>query len=175
MRASTGILPYDAKTAIEPVLADALMNLRDRGLSVAGLIQRAGPRLPGGKRAMWVEDIESGNAIRLDKPRGPGAKGCVLDPAALADAACLLARASARRPDVILVNRFGQAEAEGGGMRAEIGDAICSGAAVLIPVRMSLLGALLAFLGDDASELPPCAPTIADWAERAARFQPAAP
>lgn len=66
---------------------------------------------------------------------------------------------------MILVSRFGSAEAEGRGLRQEIADAVCSGAAVLIPVRVSLLPALEVFLGGPARLLSASASAIADWSE----------
>ena len=114
---------------------------------------------------MWVDDIATGQAIRLDQPRGPGASACVLDPDALVRSACLLQRAIRSGADVIVISRFGNAEADGGGMRAEIADAICSGAAVIIPVRYSLLDDLEGFLGGPASLVLPSPVAIAGWAE----------
>ncbi len=46
--------------------------------------------------------------------------------------------------------------------RAEIADAICSGAVALIAVRFSLLSALEGFLGGSATVLLPSAAAIAD-------------
>jgi molybdate transport system ATP-binding protein len=73
-----------------------------------------------------------------------------------------------QRPAVIAVNRFGHTESEGDGMRAEIAEAVVSGAVVLIAVRRSLLADLEAFLGAPPTPLPADAAAIADWAERTA-------
>jgi hypothetical protein len=51
--------------------------------------------------------------------------------------------------------------------RAEIADAICSGAVVLIAVRFSLLSDLEGFLGGSEKVLLPSAAAIADWVEHA--------
>jgi len=163
--AKVGVLLYDAKAEVDETLAASIALIRAQGIVVAGLLQRFGERLPNGKRSMWVEDIATGQTIRLDRPRGPGAVACMLDPDALAQCACLLQRAIASGADLIAVSRFGNAEADGSGMRAEIADAICSGAAVLIPVRFSLLDDLEGFLGGPASLLLPSPIAIADWAE----------
>jgi hypothetical protein len=87
----------------------------------------------------------------------------VLDPDALAQCACLLQQAVASGADLIIVSRFGNAEADGSGLRAEIAEAICSGAAVVIPVRFSMLNDLEGFLGGPASLLLPSPAAIADW------------
>jgi hypothetical protein len=163
--AKVGVLLYDKALEVDAILAASIDLIRAQGLSVAGLLQRFGERLPNGKRSMWVEDISTGQTIRLDQPRGPGAVACMLDPDALARAACLLQRAAGSGADVVVVSRFGNAEADGSGMRAEIAEAICSGAAVIIPLRYWLLNDLEGFLGGSASLLLPSPVAIADWAE----------
>lgn len=163
--ARVGVLLYDTSIEVDPILADAVIRIQERGIAVAGLLQYFGARLANGKRSMWIEDIVSGALIRLDSPRGPGASACLLDPDALAQAACMLQRATASAPDLVVVNRFGNAEAEGRGMRGELADAICSGAAVLVAVRFSLLNDLEGFLGAPAHLLLPSSAAIATWAE----------
>lgn len=155
-------------------MRDAVQRLKQRGLSVGGLLQRFGERLSNGKRSMWLDDIATGESVQLDTPRGPGAISCILNPDALAHAACLLRRATETNQDAIVVSRFGAAEADGSGMRSEIADAICSGAVVLIPVRFSLLGDLEGFLGGPATVMLPNATAIADWMADAAEYLPIA-
>ena len=164
--APVGVLLYDTTIEIDPIVAAAVIAMRGLGLTVGGLRQRFGQPLGNGKRAMWLEDIATGKTIRLDRPRGPGATACILDPDALARAACMLLHGSAGA-DVVLVNRFGNAEAEGRGMRSEIASIICSGTPVLIPVRFSLLPDLEGFLGCPAHLVLPTATAIAGWAAHA--------
>jgi hypothetical protein len=165
--AKVGVLPYAKHVAVDVVLAEAVARLRTRGVSVGGLLQRTGEPHFNGQLSIWLDDIGTGETLRLDQPRGPGAKDCVVDPDALAHAACLLRDAIEREHDLIVVNRFGYAESEGGGMRAEIADAVCSDAVVLIAVRTSRLDGLERFLGGSGSVLPLSSASIADWAERA--------
>ncbi len=165
--ARVGVLLYDTSVEVDSILTSAVDRLRASGVTVGGLLQRFGEALPNGKFRMWVDDIATGQSIRLDKPRGAGASACILDPDALAQAACMLRRITEARPDLIIVNRFGHAEADGGGMRPEIADAVCSGAAVLVAVRFTYLDALESFLGAPPTVLLPSAAAIADWAEHA--------
>ena len=160
-----GVLLYDNSIDVDAILAAAVADARARGIAVAGLLQRFGPRLDSGKRSMWVDDIQTAQTIRLDAPRGPGAQACILDPDALSRAACLLQRATESDAELIVVNRFGNAEADGRGMRAEFAGAICAGAAVLVAVRYSLLNDLEGFLGGPAYLLLPQPMAIANWAE----------
>ncbi len=57
---------YDGRLDIDAVLSAAVDLLRSNGFRVAGLLQRFGEPLPGGKRSMYVEDLSSGERIRLD-------------------------------------------------------------------------------------------------------------
>jgi Protein of unknown function (DUF2478) len=168
--ATVGVLLYDTSVEIDSIVTAAVQDLRARGISIGGLLQRFGEQLPNGKYRMWVDDITTGESVRLDTPRGAGASACIVDPDALAQAACMLRRVTEARPDLIIVNRFGHAEADGGGMRAEIADAVCSGAAVLLAARFDYLDALEAFLGGPPTVLLPSAVAVADWAEHAVRI-----
>lgn len=165
--AQVGVLLYETSVDVEGILTDAVERLRARGITIGGLLQRFGEQLPNGKYRMWVDDITTGESVRLDQPRGDGASACIVDPDALAQAACMLRRITEARPAVIIVNRFGHAEADGGGMRPEIADAVCSGAVVLIAARFSYLDALEGFLGGPPTLLLPSAVSIADWVAHA--------
>jgi hypothetical protein len=159
-----GVVPYEPPTDIDATLAAAVAQMRARGVIPSGLLQRLGNPATDGRCSMWIEDIATGAVIRLDSPRGPGATACLLDPDALARAGFLLQRAIETGADLLVVNRFGKAEAEGGGLRAEMAEAICAGAAVLVAVRSSLLADLEAFLGMAPNLLLPSPGAIADWA-----------
>ncbi|MDR3535674.1 MAG: DUF2478 domain-containing protein [Acetobacteraceae bacterium] len=165
LTAKVGVLLYNTSIEIEAILEASVDLIREQGVRVAGLMQHFGDVLPNGKRSMWLEDILTAETVRLDVPRGSGTVACVLDPDALAQAACMLQRAATSGADLIVVNRFGNAEADGSGLRAEIAEAICSGIAVLIPVRFSLLHDLEGFLGSAAPVLLPSPAAIADWAK----------
>jgi hypothetical protein len=165
LTARLGVLLYDTSIEVDAILAAAVARIRQRGIAVSGILQHFGERLANGKRSMWVVDIVTGRSIRLDQPRGPGAIACMLDPDALAQAACMLRQATAVGADLVVASRFGNAEADGRGMRAELADAICSGAAVLAAARFSLLNDLEGFLGGPAHLLLPSPVAIATWAE----------
>ena len=156
-------LLYTDTAAIQAVVINAVRRLRQNGLTAGGLVQRLGERQSNGKHAVWLDDVTTGDTTRLDEPRGPGARACILDTGALAQGAWMLRRAIDSKPDVVVISRFGSVEAEGGGLRAEIAEAVCSGAAVLIPVRESLLPDLEIFLGGIPAVLPSDPAAIAAW------------
>ncbi len=167
--APVGVLLYDTSFEVDPIISAAISLMRAGGLNVGGLRQRFGHALPNGKRAMWLEDIQTGLTLRLDRPRGPGATSCILDPDALARAACLLRQSAENGAELVVLNRFGHAEAEGRGMRHEIAGIICAGTPMLIPVRYALLPDLEGFLGAQGHLLLPSAAAIAAWAAEAVR------
>jgi hypothetical protein len=88
--AKVGVLLYNTSLEVDAILAASIDLIRAQGVVVAGLLQRFGERLPNGKRSMWVTDIATGQALRLDRPRGPGAVACMVDPDVLTQCACLL-------------------------------------------------------------------------------------
>jgi hypothetical protein len=160
---AVGTLLYDGDGEVDRLMAEAVDRLKAEGASVGGVLQHFGKRLPSGKRSMWIDNASTGATFRLDRPRGPGATACVLDPDALTRAACVVRRAIETGNDLIVVNRFGNAEAEGRGLRAEIADAICAGIPVLIAVRYSLLPDWEGFLGVSPDIVLPRLDAILYW------------
>jgi len=156
-----GIL-YGERLDVDAVLVSVTNLLRSKGIRVSGLLQHFGAPTPAGKRSMYVEDIASGERVRLDLPRGSGASGCTLDPDSLVKAAALLRDAIRSRPDVLIVNRFGQQEAEGRGLRPELAEAVCAGLPTLVAVKESLLPEWKSFVGDGPI-LPAEPSAIASW------------
>jgi len=156
---------YDETLDVDAIFAEAVAILRRQGVVIAGLLQRFGEKLPNGKRSMWLDNIATGAAIRLDRPDAPDAAACVLDPDALARASCVLRRAVAIGPELIVVNRFGQAEADGRGTRTAITEAVHSGSLVLTAVRYNLLLDLEGFLGNPPHLLLPSAAAIVSWVQ----------
>lgn len=157
-----GIL-YGERFDVDAVLMSVTDLLRSKGIRVSGLLQHFGAPTPAGKRSMYVEDIASGKRVRLDLPRGSGASGCSLDPDSLAKAACLLRDAIRSRPDVLIVNRFGQQEAEGRGLRPELAEAVCAGLPTLVAVSQSLLSEWERFVGETGRILPAKPSAIVSW------------
>jgi hypothetical protein len=160
-----GAVVYEPPVEGGALLNLALQRLVDRGVSVGGLRQRSGAKEPGRRASMWVDHLETGRSVRIDRPRGPGARACVLDPEALAEAAGWLRETIDRRPAVIAVNRFGHSESEGDGMRGELADAILSGAVVVLAVRRGLLEDLVGFLGEAPVILPTDPLAVIAWVE----------
>lgn len=160
---AVGTLVYDGDGEVDHLMAQAVEVLEANGARVGGVLQHFGERLASGKRSMWIDNVSTKVSFRLDNPRGPGATACVLDPDALTRAACAVRRAIEAGNDLIVVNRFGNAEAEGRGLRAEIAEVLCADIPLLIAVRYSLLPDWEGFLGTPPDIILPRLDAILYW------------
>ncbi len=135
----------DADTA----LAAVAQALRAEGFRPVGHVQRV---VAGAARAVTlVEDVASGARIAITQDLGACASGCALDPAALADVAGGLLAALDGPADLLILNRFGRGEAEGGGLRAAVEKAVLAGIPVLAVLRPDYAEAWQEFTGGSAS------------------------
>jgi hypothetical protein len=155
---------YTREDRVDMALAAAVQAMSRAGIVIGGLLQRVGKHIAPGKREMLVQILPDGETICLSDPRGPGAQGCILDTDALARAAVAFRRATLTRPHLLLANRFGELEASGAGLRAELAEAIMADIPLLVPVRADMLPDWREFLGEQTPELPPTSDAILDWA-----------
>lgn len=161
---SPAALVYDDGAEADAILAEAVAELRQEGVAIAGLLQHLGSPRSGGRPAVWGENLSSGARIRLDCPRDAGPFGSGGDRTALVRVACMLDHALANPPDLVVVNRFGRAEAEGRGLCREFGRLIEAQLPLLTAVRFSRLPDWEAFLGHPAYLLLPTAAAVTCWA-----------
>jgi hypothetical protein len=143
-------LIYDQQVEAEAALQDIAAQARGRGLTLGGVLPEAAPS-PGGRCDMALRDLFGGEVIKISEDRGALARGCRLDRDGLARA-CALILANLPACDLVLLNKFGRAEAEGGGFRTVIGDALMLGVPVIIGVPRRNLEDWRAFAGNLAHE-----------------------
>jgi hypothetical protein len=139
--------------------------LRDAGLPLAGILQVEQERPADGHPCdMLLEELAGGAVVAIAEHRGRHARGCRLDVAVLAELAeAVQSSLQADEPRLLVINKFGKIEADGGGLRAAIGDAVALGIPVLIGVPLRNLESWRAFTGDLATELAPDAAAIGRW------------
>ncbi len=77
--------------------------------------------------------------------------------------------------DLLLLNKFGKGEAEGGGLRSTFAGAIETGVPVLTAVRPPYLEAWTAFHGGLAADLMPDLGEVLAWCRAAVQTRDAAP
>lgn len=147
---------------VDTIIKDAVAAARRRGLVVGGCIQHHDPEASG-CAAMAVEDIGTGRVTGIAQNLGSGAAACRLDTRALAEVAVRLEAIAAGDIDALVLNRFGKAEIEGGGLRDVIAIAVGRGVPVLVPVMAPYDAAWREFGGELAEVLSPTAEAVAAW------------
>ena len=138
--------------------------LAARGIAVAGAVQLNVEHDPDRHCHMDLHILGRDDVLRISEDRGRHARGCRLDPRGMADAVqrveSVLDQGLA---GVLLINKFGKQEAEGGGFREVIGRALLQGAPVLTTVSAGNLPAFLTFAEGLATEIAPDPDAALAW------------
>jgi nucleoside-triphosphatase THEP1 len=142
-------------------LAQSLMS---DGMRVCGTVQVNTERPCKGPCDMDVRVLPDGPVLRISQDLGACARGCRLDPAVLVSAVDLVSKSLETKPDILIVNKFGKLEAEGGGFRPVIADALALGIPVLVGLNSLNEAAFQTFAAGLAVELPPKHKELHHWA-----------
>lgn len=170
--ARLGLRPYRAGAVVLPhrhaahaLLAGFAALRQAQGTSVAGLLQEGSKSAGDAPDAITLADLNTGErfAIMLSTAC---AGSCAVDPSAVAAASAVLRRAIARRSTLILVNKFGPLEAEGGGLADEMLQAMAAELPLLTTVSVNRLESWLRFTGGMCELLPPEPAALSAWWER---------
>jgi hypothetical protein len=103
---------------------------------------------------MELEDLGSGARIAIGTDRGRLARGCKLDVNQLLEAIEGVGTQLTSQTDLLILNKFGKVESEGGGLRAVVADAIEAGVPILIAVPWRNIDNWRLFAGELSLELP---------------------
>lgn len=160
-----GVIVHDRGDDGEDLLAAFVEELRGHPIRLGGLYQQT-LRTPEGPNIMDVVDIQTGDRIRISQRLGTGSSSCCLDPAGLADAAARLRQVREAGVDLLVVNKFAGAEAEGGGLAEEMFAALCDGVPVLVLVSARYLDAWDAATDGAGERLSPTLPALRAWYDR---------
>ncbi len=154
---------YERDFDINGTLRKVVKSLREKGVKVGGVLQEA-KILPNERCArLYVVDIRTGKSECITQNRGNESRGCKLDPRGLAEISHCITDAIETGSELIIINKFGRAESEGGGLLSSIADAISAGVPVLTTVREPYIAAWRSFHGGLATELPPRTDMIFQW------------
>lgn len=148
----TAIL-YENGKEIENLLAGIADHLKVQGYKLAGYIQRDRPKSGRSDCDMMLEDVATGTHYNISEDRGAAARGCKLDLGALLEAGEKLVKAIDEKPDMLILNKFGKSEHEGGGLRPLIARAIELDIPVLIAVPLRNIESWRDFAGEFAVEI----------------------
>lgn len=154
---------------VDALLRDAVAQLIRQGKDVAGVLQggtggadAAGPDTCDIDNTV-LQSIRGGWTSKILEDRGQHARGCRLNPRAIADVAGRLQGELASGAELLVINRFGRAESEGHGLRNIFELAVESGIPVLTAVREDYADDWNAFHGGMAADLPAEAGAVMRW------------
>ncbi len=132
-RPSILAIVYTDGAAACRLMSDLGRRLRDARVMVTGLVPYQAAADDGTPRCdMEVEELSSHFILQLAEDRGKQPHGCRVDPEAVQEAAALIAASFRNAPELLIVNKFGQLEAEGGGLSDVISDAVDQGIPVIV-------------------------------------------
>ena len=136
-------------------LANFARDTAASGYRVGGVVQEVFVDDQGRRTRIDSVDLASGERVTINQPsptRSDGS-GCTLDTAALADAGSPLRGALADRPDLIVVEKFGEQEQGGGGLMDDILAIIADGLPTLVLVPESALESWREVTGGEIAEV----------------------
>lgn len=156
-------LHYEQGEDVSTVIAAAVARLRGGGLQVGGVLQE--PEATGSAKCRMLDlvDLRTGERARITQDRGRESRGCKLDEQGLLSMAHCIASAISDRVDLVVVSRFGRAEAAGHGLLACCAEVVCAGIPLLTAVREPYVERWRSFNGGLAAELPCSADAILNW------------
>jgi nucleoside-triphosphatase THEP1 len=160
-----GYVSVPGRGAADRLIEELAASLQARGLRLAGTVQRNVEILEDRRCVMEIDVLGTGEVLRISQDLGPGARGCRLDVDALERAAGLVAASLERPVDLLILNKFGKQEEEGGGFRPLIGQALAMEVPVLIAVSSAKLADFLAFAGDLAEPVAADPASLLEWGE----------
>jgi hypothetical protein len=162
-----GYVTIEPYGSTDQLLKSVAAALRLNGLRIAGALGHQGPVSSDGRHHMDLAILSTGEVIRISQDLGPAAKGCRLNIQELTRAAGQVAGDLGKKPDLLILNKFGKTEAEGGGFRAVIGEAILQDVPVLIAVGRGGAAEFAIFAQGLETHLPSTVDAIVAWAKAA--------
>jgi hypothetical protein len=149
---------------IDRAFAELAAAVAIEGRRVTGAVQHTERDAAGRLARMELLLLPERMPVDIAQTLGAGARGCRLDPGALEQATEEVARRVAEGADLLIVPRFGEREADGGGFRAAIAAALEAGVAVLVGVSPSWQDAFDAFAGGMAEQVAATPEALRAWA-----------
>ncbi|MFA5951711.1 MAG: DUF2478 domain-containing protein [Hyphomicrobium sp.] len=155
---------------VDVLIGSFAADLICEGHRIGGVVQQNGNGNGGPRDLMTMIDLMTGRAIPICQTLGPGAQSCKLDPSGIAEAAVSVSRAIAESVELVIVNKFSKQEAAGGGLRAEIAEAVVAGLPILTAVPDKCYDAWIQFTGGFGTTLA-CERRVIDawWREMSGR------
>lgn len=160
-----GYIGFQSRQPVDSLLAACVATLQKRSVRIAGVMQVLPEDCIDCDGAMTLRDVEDGALIRFSQDLGEGAVGCSLDPQVLAEVSRKLEVALERKPQLVVINRFGKAEADGHGLRRVIENALLAEIPLLVAVREDFRPEWDDFHGGMAERLPFDKAAVLAWCD----------
>jgi len=161
---SIGYVVGDHRGAVDTMLAQVAATLQARGRALAGVVQVNTEIAAVTRCDMDLQVLGVGDTVRISQRLGNAARGCRLDPGGLATAVGLVEQ-SLDGTSLLVVNKFGKMELDGGGFRMVIARALERGLPVLLGVNRDNLPGFLTFADGMAQEIAADPGAILTWCE----------
>ena len=146
------------------IIARAIEPLRAAGVPLAGALQVEPVAAGHHPCDMLLEDLTNGEIHAIAEHRGREARGCRLDVGLLTEIGeAVLNSLHDEKRRLLVVNKFGKIEADGGGLRQAIAEAVDLGIPALVGVPMRNIDRWRAFAGSLAVELTADESDVARW------------
>lgn len=156
-------LQYSRGFDVSAIMMDAVACLRNQGVVVGGLLQEAEVVASEQCSILHLVDLRSGRRARITQNRGKESRGCKLDEQGLVSLSYCIDTAIDDGVDLIVISRFGRAEAGGDGLLSGFTDVVCAGIPLLTSVREPYVDRWREFHGGFALDLPTSTHAILDW------------
>jgi hypothetical protein len=156
-------ISYHAGFKIDDFLRSVTDRLRADHVSLGGTLQENTHSGDGLCSAMTLIDLASHRRVKISQHLGAQSEGCRLDAQGLSEIGALLDRTLDQQIDLLVLNKFGTAEAEGGGLRSAFVRAIDAGIPILTAIRPPYIEAWTQFHGGLAVDLAPDLDRVLAW------------
>ena len=162
-----GAVHLAGEEPVDRVFNEVFRHFSSVGYQVHGMLQTEDPQIDSCCPTMFLRNLQGESSIQISQALGKGSSGCRVDPGAIAEATVQLENELDSDIDLLILNRFGRCESEGGGLRPAIEKAVSKNIPVLIAVRPKYKAQWDDFVGDFSRNLNCDCEEIIDWCNSA--------
>lgn len=152
----------DGACDVDALLAAIAHAQQSAGRRVRGVLMNHPDGDTGCAGDMVLVDLHTQEQYLVSQPLGRDSTACRADPQGFARASDVLRRAATEAPELVVSNRFGGLEAEGGGFCAELLDILAQDLPLLTTVATRHVADWQRFTGG-ATVLPAQADAVTEW------------
>jgi len=158
---------YERGAPIRDVMKAFVRTLRGAGVNVHGILQETPDDLDPAAAGCGVDaiDIKTGEHVALVRPTQYELDNniCSMNVAMLAEASMILRRALEDRADIVVVEKFGKHEKDGGGLSDELMAVMAENIPTVVSVPQIELDSWSRFTGGLGAQLPCDLDQILAW------------